>query len=91
MLSWCPIHFEGNGDQFVVDLSNGQILFNNHSWFDGFGEIATDNGGLVAENIQDFILNWSKFCFSSPSDLFWTEKNGKIDWSSELFNGDFCR
>ena len=90
---WVPFWDESNGDHFCVDSSSGQIVYDQHDWFDGFGSIATTNGILAGRTLEDFLRNWSRFCFASNTSLWWGEfgKFGEIRWEPEYFAEEFYR
>jgi cell wall assembly regulator SMI1 len=93
MLSWVPIWDEGNGDHFCLDITTGQIVYDQHDWFDGFGSITKTNGIIAGQNLEDFIRNWSQFCFKSNSSLWWGEfgEFGAIKWEKNYFDVEFYR
>jgi len=64
MSHWSPFIEEMDGDHFCVDLSGGEVVFDKHDWFDGFGEVAETNGMLAGSSLIDFIHHWGRFCFS---------------------------
>ena len=92
MRSWLPFTQENNGDGFCL-RSDGSVVYDQHDWFDGFGDIATTNGLEAGNSLADFAQSWSRFFFTSPSSLWWGEFGGrsKIDWNAELFHPDFVR
>jgi hypothetical protein len=93
MLSWVPIWDEGDGDHFCLDTTTGQIVYDQHDWFDGFGSITKTNGIIAGQNLQDFIRNWSQFCFKSNNSLWWGEfgEFGAIKWEKKYFDAEFYR
>jgi hypothetical protein len=93
MESWVPFWNEGNGDHFCVDSKNGQILYDQHDWLDGFGSLAKDNGILAGKSLEDFLRNWSRFCFRPNKSLWWGEfgEAGAVKWEPEYFDETFYR
>jgi len=64
MKDWIPFIEEPGGDAYCLDLANGEIVFDKHDWFDGFGEIAETNGMIAAPSLIDFVRTWGRFSFS---------------------------
>jgi len=93
MESWIPFWDEGNGDHFCVDTPGGQILYDQHDWFDGFGSIAETNGIVAGENLEGFLYNRSRFCFRPDKSLWWGKfgEAGAIIWEPEYFDPEFYR
>ncbi len=93
MDSWIPLWDEGNGDHFCVDSSSGQIRYDQHDWFDGFGSLAKGNGILAGQTLEDFLRQWSRFCFRPNNSLWWGEfgEFGVIKWEPEYFDAEYCR
>jgi cell wall assembly regulator SMI1 len=93
MKGWVPFWDEGNGDHFCVDTAGGQIGYDQHDWFDGFGALAKINGILAGENLTDFLQHWSQFCFQPTNSLWWGEfgEFGAIQWKPEYFQSEFFR
>lgn len=90
-LSWAPITNEGNGDSLCWDLATGEVVFDNHSFFDGQTETPF-NGRIAGDTMVDFIRNWSRFCFQDPTGLWWgalEEGNDpKLHWKPDYFPSD---
>lgn len=63
MRAWVPFIEESDGDSFCLDLASGDIVFDKHDWFDGFGEIAETNGMIAGSSLLDFIRTWGRFSF----------------------------
>ena len=93
MKGWIPFWEEGNGDHFCVDTKTGQIVYDQHDWFDGFGSLAKTNGIVAGNNLVNFLENWSRFCFQSNKDLWWGEFSefGAIRWEPQYFDARFYR
>src|SRR5262249_6310649 len=93
METWIPFWDEGNGDHFCVDAANGHILYDQHDWYDGFGSIAKTNGIIAGQTLEDFLTNWSRFCFMRNESLWWGEfgKFGAIKWDPEFFDPEYFR
>ena len=93
MKSWVPFWREEDGDHFCVDVRNGQIIFDQHDWFDGFGSLTKANGIIAGTNFEEFLNNWSRFCFQPNKSFWWGEFNkfGVIKWEAEYFNAEFYR
>jgi hypothetical protein len=93
MESWVPFLDEGDGDHFCVDTATGQIVYDQHDWFDGFGSLAKTNGILAGENLTDFLRSWSQFCFQPNKSLWWGEfaEFGAVKWEPEYFGAEFFR
>lgn len=93
MRTWLPIHDEPNGDNFCTRAEDGHVVFNQHDWFDGFGEIATTNGAVAGTSLVDFVSKWSRFYFTCPSSLWWGQcvKDGVFNWDESLFDPEFTR
>lgn len=93
MESWVPFWDEGNGDHFCVDVATGQIVYDQHDWFDGFGLLAKTNGIIAGQTLSDFLENWSRFCFQSNKQLWWGEfaQFGEIKWESDYFDSNYFR
>ena len=66
MHNWLPIHAEGNGDNFSIDLNSGEcgkLIFDQHDWLDG----GTGNNGFVmSSDLPSFLASWASVCFSQP-------------------------
>lgn len=93
MKSWVPFWDEGNGDHFCVETTSGRIVYDQHDWFDGFGSLATTNGIVAGQSLEDFLKNWSRFCFRPNKSLWWGEfgKFGSIKWEPDYFDADYHR
>ena len=93
MESWIPFWDEGNSDHFCVDSLSGQIVYDQHDWFDGFGSLAKTNGIVAGKTLEDFLRQWSRFCFRPNKSLWWGEfgKFGSIKWEKEYFDAEYCR
>jgi len=93
MEPWVPFWNEGNGDHFCVDSKTGQIVYDQHDWYDGFGSLTKTNGILAGHDFGNFLHNWSRFCFLPNTGHWWGEfgKFGAIKWSPEFFNPKFYR
>lgn len=89
MKNWIPIAQEANGDQFCV-RPGGSIVYHQHDWFDGFGEIAKTNGHLAGKTLFEFIRNWSRYYFMPPKNHWWgaLAKDGPIAWQSKYFSSE---
>lgn len=92
MRHWTPFMEEPNGDGFCI-RPDGAVVYDQHDWFDGFGDVATTNGLVAGRSLLDFIQQWSRFFFTPPTSLWWGEfgKRGSIDWEPALFHPDFTR
>ncbi len=90
MKLWLPFWDEGNGDQFCFDCGDaaGAIVFHQHDWNDGG---VGNNGHRLANNLFDFIAQWSKVSFTCPTSLWWpsTFTNTGVDWSERHFHSKF--
>lgn len=64
MKEWIPFAREPDGGSFCVRLDDGAIVYNNHDWFDGFGQIAETNGLIAGDSLLHFIKDWAIICFS---------------------------
>jgi hypothetical protein len=93
MESWIPFLGEGNGDHFCVDSLSGQIIYDQHDWFDGFGSLAKTNGIVAGKTLEDFLRQWSRFCFRPNDSLWWGEFAGfgVIKWEAGYFDAEYCR
>lgn len=93
MDSWVPFWDEGNGDHFCVDPFTGQIVYDQHDWFDGFGSLAKTNGILAGKTLEDFLRQWSRFCFRPNESRWWGEfgEFGLIKWDPEYFDPEYYR
>lgn len=93
MTAWVPFWDEGTGDSFCLDSAGGRIVYHQHDWMDGFGQLAKTNGIIAGENIEQFLQNWSRFCFQPNLDLWWGKfaKFGEIRWEAEYFDSRFDR
>lgn len=93
MRSWIPIHSEPDGDEFCIRAEDGQVVYNQHDWFDGFGNLATTNGVVAGTSLADFISKWSRFYLTCPASLWWGEcvENGTFNWDESLFDPEFTR
>ncbi len=91
MLSWVPLWNEESGDHFCLNTANEKIVCDQHDWFDGFGSIAKTNGIIAGQNLENFIRNWSQFCFKSNNSLWWGEfgELGAIKWEKDYFNTEY--
>lgn len=92
MRLWTLFSDEGNGDGFCM-RPDGAVVYNQHDWFDGFGELATTNGLVAGTSLLDYTRSWSRFFFTSPVSLWWGEfgKRGRIDWEPSLFHPAFTQ
>ena len=91
MHNWIPLHTEGNGDNFSLNLNPegfGHVVFDHHSWLDG-GTGA--NGFLMANNFTSFFESWAIVCFAQPRSLCWKSvlTDGGVDWASSEFDDRF--
>ncbi len=84
MKLWVPFFDESEGDSFCLNTSNGEIVFNKHDWFDGFGEIAETNGLVAGSSLEDFVKNWALFSFEAMwfTDAPHTLENRYVEWGS---------
>jgi len=91
MHNWIPIHAEGNGDHFSINLNPdgfGAVIFDQHDWLDGG---TGHNGYIMAADLPAFIESWSAVCFSRPRSLWWKSvlyENG-VNWGSNEFDDRF--
>ena len=92
MRFWTPFSEEGDGDDFCI-RPDGAVVYDQHDWFDGFGDIATTNGLVAGSSLLEFARSWSRFFFTAPRSLWWGEfgKRGCIDWEPSLFHPTFTR
>lgn len=89
MHNWLPIHPEGNGDNFSIDLeSGGKLILDQHDWLDGG---TGDNGFLMASDLPSFLESWANVCFSYPQGLWWKSVIGSdgVTWTSDEFDNRF--
>jgi hypothetical protein len=93
MRSWLRFHEEGNGDGFCIRAEDGAVVFDQHDWFDGFGDLCTTNGLVAGVSLTDFVVQWSRFFFTCPKSLSWgdSDERGRIDWDAGLFHPDYIR
>ncbi|BCU75325.1 hypothetical protein [Luteolibacter sp. LG18] len=93
MRSWIPIWNEGNGDHFCLDATTGEIQYYPHAWYDGFGKIATTCGIPAGTDLDDFVVNWSRYYFTPPHHYYWGAflKAGRITWEPSYFGTDHVR
>jgi hypothetical protein len=91
MKSWLPFWKEGNGDQFCIDLATGEVVLDNHSWFDGFYGDAYATGVIAGANFLDFFARWANVCFMCPTSLWWMSlaDGPRLSWNPEEFNSRF--
>ncbi len=82
MKLWVPFFDEPDGDAFCLDTTNGEIVFDKHDWFDGFGGIAEANGLVAGSSLEDFVKNWARFSFETMwfTDMPHTRENRYVEW-----------
>jgi len=91
MHNWLPIHAEGNGDNFSINLNAGacgKLIFDQHDWLDG----GTGNNGFVmSSDLPSFLESWANVCFSQPKGLWWKSVIGSdgVTWNSNEFDNRF--
>ena len=91
MHNWIPLHAEGNGDNFSLNLNPdgyGNVVFDHHSWLDG-GTGA--NGFLMGTTLTYFLESWANVCFVQPRSLWWKSvlTESGVDWASSEFDDRF--
>ncbi len=91
MRNWIPIHAEGNGDYFSINLNPdgvGNVIFDQHDWLDGGTGY---NGHLMAPDLPTFIESWAAVCFCHPRSLWWKSVIGEdgVNWNSDEFDSRF--
>ncbi|MEX0867872.1 MAG: SMI1/KNR4 family protein [Pirellulales bacterium] len=91
MHNWIPIHAEGNGDNFSINLNPdgfGNVIFDQHDWLDGG---TGHNGYFMAPDLPTFIESWAAVCFSHPKSLWWKSVIGEdgVNWNSDEFDDRF--
>jgi hypothetical protein len=92
MRLWTPFCEEGDGDGFCI-RPDGAVVYDQHDWFDGFGDLATTNGLVAGSSLLEFARSWSRFFFTSPVSAWWGEfgKRGSIDWEPSLFHPTYTQ
>lgn len=66
--NWIPFCTFPNGDAFCIDKRSSKVVFYEHEVFDSGINL---HGLVIAKNIEDLILRWSKVLFIDIYD--WTE------------------
>ena len=88
MHNWIPLHAEGSGDIFSLNLNPdgfGNVVFDHHSWLDG-GTGA--NGILMGKTFTAFFESWATVCFAQPKSLWWKSvlSDTGVNWASSEFD-----
>lgn len=80
---WIPTVLFQNGDALCIDTRTGNIVFLEHDVMDGGPNL---HGILLAQNIDDLIIKWSKVGFVDIYD--WTDgvNDDGIDIERPIFN-----
>lgn len=84
MANWAWFHEEPNGDRLCVDFATGEVVYDEHDWFDaGTGA----NGHVMASDITNFLAHWAHACFATPTGRYWPDTflETGLDWSSKFF------
>jgi len=91
MHNWIPVHAEGNGDNFSINLNPngfGSVIFDQHDWLDGG---TGRNGCLMSSDFPSFFASWGSVCFCPPKSLLWKSvlaENG-VNWVCNEFDDRF--
>ena len=91
MKNWTPLIYEGNGDSIILDLKTGEVLYNYHDWYDGFGTLTKTNGMFISNSIIDFLTQWGNYCFIEPT-IFMDDQireHKKVIFNDQHFNNEF--
>ncbi len=90
-LHWAPLTDEGDGDSICWDLATGEIVYDDHDFFDT-RDRPLINGRVAGETLIAFIIHWSRFCFSKPKDYWWgalvDHAETDLCWDPKYFHED---
>lgn len=85
--NWIPFCTFPNGDAFCIDKRNSKVVFYEHEVFDSGVNL---HGLVIATNIEELIIKWSKVLFIDIYDWYEgvDEENG-IDLEKDIFKNIF--
>lgn len=80
--NWIPLFSFPNGDAFCLDRRNNKIVFYEHEVFDTGINL---HGLVIANNIEELIIKWSKVLFIDIYDWYEGVDDDGIDLSREIY------
>jgi hypothetical protein len=80
--NWIPFCTFPNGDAFCIDKRSNKVVFYEHEVFDSGINL---HGLVIAKNIEDLIVKWSKVLFVDIYDWYEGVNEEGIDLSKDVY------